>query len=74
MTGLEVFVFENNGERHIAIHGARCTWSFDCAVELHTRLEEALRRAQDPTPLPIIEPPLPRLHTPTPQPTAEDLS
>lgn len=77
MSGLEVFVYENHGQREIAIHGARCSWSLNDAAKLHTKLDEVLRRAFDPTPLPPLPPPAPRLppfrHTPTPT-SAEDLA
>jgi hypothetical protein len=50
---MQVFVYENNGTRHIAIHsGFGASWPLDKADELRLALDRALARAYDPTPLP----------------------
>lgn len=55
---IDVFVFENNGRRQIAIHsGYGAVWTIEAATDLHTALSVALLRALDPTPLPEPPPP-----------------
>lgn len=55
---IDVFVFENNGQRQIAIHsGYGAVWPLEAARELHHALDLAIMRAVDPTPLPAPKEP-----------------